>query len=173
MLNKPNPRLAILRSQLAASAKAIEEQRFQYQKSARNPTFKHHHHHDYDDDLAVFFAECAARASPPEKVAAPDTEYLICICSHVAEPFFIFEVGAIFEKTSHLVRVQNNFWLPCDRDGWIIYTPPETVNAESPVPSTVSNSQVKLKNGDITANPYCWGSGPLPEYRVKAWRPMA
>jgi hypothetical protein len=64
MLNKPNPRLEILRAQTAREKFAQQNARELYAHSAANPRTTHHYHPDYDADLAEWLKSLGKKAAP-------------------------------------------------------------------------------------------------------------
>jgi len=69
MLNRPSPRLEILRAQLAREKFERDTARELYAYSAANPRSAHHYHPDYNTDLADMWPEKPASNTP--QPAAP------------------------------------------------------------------------------------------------------
>jgi len=140
-LNKPSPRLEILRTQLALRSLSLQCDRMMYASSAQNPRMSRAPMPvaadlplppSYDEDLAEWLRERAAPESggssaPPEQpsVAAPRIPYSVCV-----KEYYGIKVGEVFAFIPHC-RMEDH-WLPCDRDGWIAHIP--TPTSECPVP---------------------------------------
>jgi hypothetical protein len=69
-LNKPSPRLQILREQLAREKFSTQNARELYAHSAANPRTTHHYHPDYNADLADMWPEKPASKTPQPAVPA-------------------------------------------------------------------------------------------------------
>jgi hypothetical protein len=87
MLNRPSPRLQILREQLAREKFAQQNARELYAHSAANPRTTHHYHPDHDADLAEWlkslgrceqsvFEDWLARVCPSGDVTAVQEQWL-------------------------------------------------------------------------------------------------
>lgn len=183
-LNKPSPRLEILRTQLALRSLSLQCDRMMYASSAQNPRMSRAPMPvaadlplppSYDEDLAEWLRERAAPESggssaPPEQpsVAAPRIPYSVCVKEHYG-----IKVGEVFAFIPHC-RMEDH-WLPCDRDGWIAHIP--TPKSVCPVPDAVGDSyEVMFRSGTTSGSGGGWDwrtpvDGPLSS-DIVAWRPV-
>jgi hypothetical protein len=105
--------------------------------------------------------------------AAPEKRHFMCIKKNKSG---FFDVGQISESYS---APSPEYWLPCDKDGWIAHVP--TPTSTCPVPNGVTGGEVRLRDGTVEplheATKECWQLGYEGHRHetyvdIVAWRPV-
>lgn len=187
-LNKPSPRLAILRAQLAAKAADEAFARALYSYSAQNPRTLRALPPladslplppSYWDDLEHWLKTLAPAkpAAPTQQPAQKASTHSVCIKAHKSIGVNR-DIGTVVPMLPHH-RSRPEYWLPCDESGWVTHVP--TADAVCPVPDGV-RFETRRRDGSIAGDGWnprnAWELGHSHSREpvcgdIIAWRPIA
>ncbi len=197
MLNKPSPRLQILREQLAREKFSQQNARELYAHSASHQRTTHHtdHEYSYNEDLADWLksltrTHSASKTHQPEAPASQPSElcarladaggaasgaalvgakltHKVCIREHIGTYRGRWRLGEVVAAESRMGT--ESAWIPCDKDGWIPHTP--TADSTCPVPAGVAFDIKRFDTTEVRRGTIImhWQKGSA----IVAWRPVA
>lgn len=109
--------------------------------------------------------EAAGSTAPAAPVAEP--RYWVCI-----KPIGGSAVGTVIDAFQ-ADNPHRDYWLPCDKDGWIVHEP--KTNSTCPVPIELQQrSAVKFRDGSAYLNAWgwCWVESGCDSATIIAWKPL-